>query len=162
MIAGVLALDMMHLSGADGVEPPHQQIPKASCNVSVLLSITGGITGVLPCNLWLLTPSYIDGKLGPAHVTCHITVYTTGTCHKLGHADVIGSCRGFTTLSAVLGMMTMYTHEGLLQALASETNSAALIAMLRFAAFLFGMTPYQRLPPTLLPRILQVCALYSA
>lgn len=90
----------------------------------------------------------------------HVTSLCTqqGTCHKLGHAHVIGMCRGFTTLSAVLGMMTMYTHEGLLQALASETNSAAQTAMLRFAAVLFGMTPYQRLPHTLLPRILQVCS----
>ncbi len=64
--------------------------------------------------------------------------------------------RGFTTLSAVLGKMAMCTHEGLLQTLSSEANAAALTALLRFAAVLFGSTPYQRLPLTLLPGILQV------
>ena len=48
------------------------------------------------------------------------------------------------------------THEGLLQALSSEADPAALTFLLRFAAVLFGSTPYQRLPPTLLPGTLQV------
>ena len=67
--------------------------------------------------------------------------------------------RGFTTLSAVLGKMAVCTHEALLQALSSEGKPAALTALLRFAAVLFGTTPYQRLPPMLLPGALQVCAL---
>ena len=53
--------------------------------------------------------------------------------------------------------MAVCTHEGLLQALSSEGDPAALAALLRFAAVLFSMTPYQRLPPALLPSILQVC-----
>ena len=73
-----------------------------------------------------------------------------------------GVRRGFTTLSAVLGKLAMCTHEALLQALSSEANPAALTALLRFAAVLFGVTPYQRLPPTLLPGVLQVCALSHA
>lgn len=67
--------------------------------------------------------------------------------------------RGFTTLSAVLGKMAVCTHDGLLQALSCESQPAALTALLRFAAVLFGMTPYQRLPPALLRGVLQVCVL---
>ena len=70
--------------------------------------------------------------------------------------------RGFTTLSTVLGKMIMCTHKGLLQALSSETSPAALTALLRFAAVLFGMTPYQRLPLTMLPGIMQVSTLSDA
>ena len=76
--------------------------------------------------------------------------------------DVHGVRRGFTTLSAVLGKMAVCTHEALLQALSSEANPAALTALLRFAAVLFGTTPYQRLPPMLLPGALQVYALSFA
>ena len=75
-------------------------------------------------------------------------------------ADVDGVRRGFTTLSALLGKMAVCTHEALLQALSSEAAPAALAAVLRFAGVLFGMTPYQRLPLTLLPGILQVRALF--
>lgn len=49
----------------------------------------------------------------------------------------------------------MCTHEGLLQSMASEASPAALTALLRFAGVLCSVTPYQRLPPTLLPRLLQ-------
>ena len=64
-------------------------------------------------------------------------------------------CRGFTTLSAVLGKMAVSTHEALLQAMSCEADSAALTAVLRFAATLCGAAPYQRLPVSLLPRFLQ-------
>ena len=67
-------------------------------------------------------------------------------------------CRGFTTLSAVLGKMAVCTHEALLQALSGEADSAALTAVLRFAAILCGAAPYHRLPHSLLPRFLQASA----
>ncbi|CAK0757758.1 hypothetical protein CVIRNUC_002567 [Coccomyxa viridis] len=63
--------------------------------------------------------------------------------------------RGFTTLSAVLGKMAVCTHDALLQALSCEADSAALTAVLRFAATLCGAAPYHRLPCSLLPRSLQ-------
>ena len=66
--------------------------------------------------------------------------------------------RGFTTLSAVLGKMAVCTHEALLQALSGEADSAALTAVLRFAAILCGAAPYHRLPHSLLPRFLQASA----
>ena len=67
-------------------------------------------------------------------------------------------CRGFTTLSAVLGKMAVCTHEALLQALSCEADSAALTAVLRFAATLCGAAPYHRLSTGLLPRFLQASA----
>ncbi len=69
-------------------------------------------------------------------------------------------CRGFTTLSAVLGKMAVCTHDALLQALSCEADSAALTAVLRFAATLCGAAPYHRLPCSLLPRFLQASAQY--
>ena len=51
--------------------------------------------------------------------------------------------------------MAVCVHEGLLQALSAESSAAAMTALLRFAAVLAGVTPYQRLPRSLLPRLLQ-------
>jgi hypothetical protein len=51
--------------------------------------------------------------------------------------------------------MAVCVHEGLLQALSAESSAAVMTALLRFAVVLAGVTPYQRLPRSLLPRLLQ-------
>ncbi len=62
--------------------------------------------------------------------------------------------RGFLTLSLSLGQLLLALHTGLLAAVSREPSALALPAVLRALVVLVGATPYERLPPELLPQII--------
>lgn len=62
--------------------------------------------------------------------------------------------RGFLTLSLSLGQLLLALHTGLLAAVSREPAALALPAVLRALVVLVGATPYERLPPELLPQII--------
>ncbi|WOK95364.1 hypothetical protein Cni_G04071 [Canna indica] len=57
----------------------------------------------------------------------------------------------FTTLSASLGQKLMQLHTGLLYLLQHETHNGLLTSLLKVMLLLTSATPYQRMPPDLLP-----------
>ena len=67
-----------------------------------------------------------------------------------------GFCRGFTTLSATLGHLVIALHNGLLHAIANETQIPALVNMLKTLETLMLSAAYNRLPPDLLTRCIEV------
>ncbi|PNH12673.1 HEAT repeat-containing protein 6 [Tetrabaena socialis] len=64
--------------------------------------------------------------------------------------------RGFLTLSLSLGQLLLGAHAGLLHAVAHEGSALVLPGVLRALVVLMSATPYERLPPELLPEILTV------
>ena len=66
------------------------------------------------------------------------------------------TCRGFTTLSGTLGRLAVALHAGLLQALAAEEDPGARVALLRALGALVCAAPFHRLPPELLPQVIEV------
>lgn len=65
-------------------------------------------------------------------------------------------CRGFITLSVSLGLAALHSHHALLQSLESETDLAVMAGSLRALGMLILGSPYDRLPPELLPLCMQV------
>ena len=70
--------------------------------------------------------------------------------------SVCAPCRGFTTLSATLGHLVIALHNGLLHAIANETQIPALVNMLKTFETLMLSAAYNRLPPDLLTRCIEV------
>lgn len=64
--------------------------------------------------------------------------------------------RGFTTLSASLGALALSLHVALLHAAAHEPSLGVLSVVLRALCVVLTASPYERLPPSLLPQVLQV------
>ncbi|GLC35771.1 hypothetical protein PLESTB_000492500 [Pleodorina starrii] len=67
-----------------------------------------------------------------------------------------GPVRGFLTLSLSLGQLLLAAHAGLLQAVAAEASGLVLPGVLRALVVLMAASPYERLPPELLPEALKV------
>lgn len=64
--------------------------------------------------------------------------------------------RGFLTLSLSLGQLLLAAHAGLLKSVADEGSPLVLPAVLRALVVLMAASPYERLPPELLPETLKV------
>ena len=62
-------------------------------------------------------------------------------------------CRGFTTLSVYLGHMLVSLHKGLLHAIQAEQHAAVLAPLIRALCAVCSVSPYDRLPGTLLPEL---------
>lgn len=70
-------------------------------------------------------------------------------------------CRGFTTLSEALGRTLLTLHTELLRYLATEHVPSVLPPMLRALTALVHATPYQRMQPGLLLRVVEVRAAHA-
>ena len=58
-------------------------------------------------------------------------------------------------MSATLGHLVIALHNGLLHAISNESQTAALVNMLRALQTLMLSAAYSRLPPDLLPRCIE-------
>lgn len=65
-------------------------------------------------------------------------------------------CRGFITLSAVLGQMAVATQAGLIRAFQHEPSQQVQNAILRAFGVFAQAAPYARLPDQLLPQLIEV------
>ncbi|KXZ56713.1 hypothetical protein GPECTOR_1g642 [Gonium pectorale] len=64
--------------------------------------------------------------------------------------------RGFLTLSLSLGQLLLAAHTGLLHSVATEASGLVLPGVLRALVVLITSSPYERLPPELLPETIKV------
>jgi hypothetical protein len=63
--------------------------------------------------------------------------------------------RAFTTLSTSLGQLVVCTHAGLMHALQHEPNTLVLMLVLHAVCMLTAAAPADRLPPDMLPTLLE-------
>ncbi|KAG9155228.1 hypothetical protein Leryth_023327 [Lithospermum erythrorhizon] len=101
----------------------------------------------------LLFDPYLKSRIASASTITTMLDGPTSIFLQVAEFKESAKSASFTALSSSLGQILMQLHSGILYLIKHETNGGLLASSFKVMILLISSTPYQRMPPDLLPRV---------